>query len=279
MSPVRGRANERPNLRAKSSIRVGIGGWTYAPWRGRFYPSELPQARELEYAARNLTTIEINGTFYGPQKPATFAKWRDATPENFVFAVKAPRYATHRRTLADAGPTIDRFVRGGLLELGDKLGPINWQLMPTTRFDPADMAAFLKLLPRKVGRRELRHAIEVRHDSFRTEEFIDLARRQEVAVVLAGDSIHPQIPDVTAGFVYIRIMGTTAGPAKGYPPAALTRWARRVRCFAEGDVPTGLKCVSEHRPTHAIRDVFLYVIGGHKQANPAAAQALLQRLD
>jgi len=260
-------------------VRIGIGGWTFAPWRGILYPPGLPHARELAYAAGKLTTIEINGTFYGAQKPETFAKWREETPANFVFAIKAPRYATHRKNLAEAGPVVERFVQGGLLELGGKLGPINWQLMPTTTFDARDLTAFLRLLPRKVGRRELRHAIEVRHESFRTEEFVDLARRHEVAVILAGDSPHPRIPDITGGFLYVRIMGTTSQAAQGYPSAALARWARRARCYADGVAPADLRTLSARVPAPAGRDVFVYVIGGHKQANPAAAQALQQRLD
>src|SRR3569833_3444336 len=169
-------------------IRIGVGGWTYEPWRGAFYPDSLPQKRELEFAASKLTSIEINGTFYGSQKPATFAKWRDETPEGFVFSLKAPRYATHRRTLGEAGPTIERFLRSGVLELKDKLGPINWQLMPATKFAPPDFEAFLKLLPKEHEGRALRHAVEVRHASFRVPELEKMARHHGVAVVIAGDS-------------------------------------------------------------------------------------------
>ncbi|MBS0562615.1 MAG: DUF72 domain-containing protein, partial [Proteobacteria bacterium] len=158
-----------------SRIRVGVGGWTYEPWRGTFYPDGLKHARELEYASRKLTTIEVNGTYYGAQKPETFAKWHDETPDDFVFALKAPRYATNRRVLAEAGPAIEKFVNGGLLELKDKLGPINWQFMPTKQFDPEDFAAFLTLLPREAGGRTLRHAVEVRHESFACAEFVALA--------------------------------------------------------------------------------------------------------
>ena len=196
-------------------IRIGVGGWTYEPWRGTFYPEELVQKRELEYASRQLTSIEINGTFYGAQKPETFAKWHDETPDGFVFALKAPRYATHRSDPAGAGPTIERFVTGGILELKDKLGPINWQLMPTTKFDPVDFEAFLKLLPEKVAGHTMRHAIEVRHASFRVPEFVDMARHYGVAIVVAGDSDYPQIADPTAPFVYARIMGTQSGAAAG----------------------------------------------------------------
>ena len=193
---------------APGSIRIGIGGWTYEPWRGTFYPEGLPQKQELEHASRQLTSIEINGTYYGSQKPATYAKWRDETPDGFVFALKAPRFAMNRSVLAEAGNTIARFFAGGLLELKDKLGPINWQFLPTKKFDPADFEAFLKLLPPEAAGRKLRHVVEVRHESFRTAAFIALARAYGVGIVIAGDSSYPQIADLTAPFVYARIMGT-----------------------------------------------------------------------
>src|SRR5580692_11101666 len=177
------------------TIRIGVGGWTYEPWRGAFYPADLTQKRELEFASRQLTSIEINGTFYGAQKPETFAKWRDETPDGFVFSLKAPRFATNREVLADAGRTVARFLAGGVLELKDKLGPINWQLLPTKKFDPADFEGFLKLLPKEQSGRALRHVVEVRHESFRSPDFIALAREHGVAVVIAGDSRYPQIAD------------------------------------------------------------------------------------
>ena len=260
-------------------IRIGIGGWTYEPWRGTFYPPGLVQKRELEYAAGKLTTIEVNGTFYGAQKPETFAKWRDEAPAGFVFALKAPRYATHRRELAGAGPTIERFLGGGVLELRDKLGPINWQLMPTTKFDAADFEAFLKLLPKQAGGRLLRHAVEVRHASFRVPELVDMARQYGVAIVVAGDSEYPQIPDVTAPFVYARIMGTQSKEPLGYSPAALDLWAKRARRWAKGGVPEDLESAAPAKGKPADHDVYLYVISGHKVANPAAAQALIERIE
>lgn len=194
--------------KAKGAVRIGVGGWTYEPWRGTFYPAGLTQKRELEYASRHLTSIEINGTFYGAQKPETFAKWRDETPDGFVFSLKAPRFAAQRAVLADAGRTIARFFAGGVMELKDKLGPINWQLMPTQEFDPADFEAFLKLLPKEAAGHALRHAVEVRHASFRCAEFVALMRKHGMAAVIAGDSAYPQIADLTAPFVYARIMGT-----------------------------------------------------------------------
>ena len=259
------------------SIRIGVGGWTFPPWRGPFYPKGLAHNRELEFASRRLTSIEINGTFYRSQAPETFAKWHDETPAGFVFAVKAPRYATNRRELASAGESIERFVEGGLLELKDKLGPINWQLPPTRKLDLEDMERFLKLLPRTVAGRPIRHAIEARHPSFRSAEFVALAREQEVAIVVAGDSDHPQIADLTAPFVYARIMGTAEGEPAGYSPAALGRWAERARAWASGRHPDDLERVAGAAPRGG-RDVFLYVISGHKPSNPAAAAALIELL-
>ncbi len=185
-----------------------MGGWTYEPWRGTFYPDGLTQKRELAFASRKLSSIEINGTFYGSQKPESFAKWHDETPDDFVFALKGPRFVTNRRVLAEAGETIERFFKSGVMELKDKLGPINWQLVPTKKLDLEDVAGFLRLLPRTVDGRAIRHALEVRHDSFRSPEFVALAREHGVAIVLAGDCEHPQIADPTAPFVYARIMGT-----------------------------------------------------------------------
>jgi uncharacterized protein YecE (DUF72 family) len=245
---------------AKADVRIGIGGWTYAPWRGTFYPGTLPQKRELEYASRQLSSIEINGTFYGLQKPDTFAKWRDDTPADFVFSLKAPRFTTHRKVLGSAGDSIARFLASGVLELREKLGPINWQLAPTKQFDPEDFRSFLKLLPRKSAGRALRHAVEVRHESFHTEQFIDLLREHEIAVVMAGDSIYPQFLDMTAPFVYARIMGTKESQKMGYSKKSLDLWADRIRAWSKE------------------RDVYLYVISGDKVRNPAAATALIQRL-
>ncbi len=258
-------------------IRVGVGGWTFEPWRGVFYPEGLAQKRELEYASRKLTSIEINGTYYGSQKPESFAKWRDETPDDFVFAVKGPRFATNRRVLGEAGESVERFFRSGVMELGDKLGPVNWQFMATKKFDPDDFAAFLALLPKRVEGRDVRHAVEVRHASFAAPEFVALAREHGVAVVVAGDGDFPQIADATAAFVYARIMGTDGNEALGYPADALDRWVGRCRRWAAGEPAEGLTTVAEHLPADG-RDVFLYVISGAKALNPAAAMALIERL-
>jgi uncharacterized protein YecE (DUF72 family) len=263
---------------AAAKIRIGVGGWTYEPWRGTFYPEDLPQKRELEHASRHLTSIEINGTYYGSQKPATYAKWRDETPDDFVFSLKAPRFAMNRTVLAEAGGTITRFFNSGVSELKDKLGPINWQFLPTKQFEPADFEAFLRLLPREIAGRPLRHAVEVRHESFRTPAFIALARRYGVAVVIAGDSSYPQIADLTAPFVYARIMGTKATEALGYSEAQLVRWAARASTWAAGADPDDLEYVGSRGGSDEPRDVFLYVISGHKVHNPAAAMSLIKRL-
>jgi uncharacterized protein YecE (DUF72 family) len=246
----------------KKNIHIGIGGWNYEPWRGTFYPPGLPQRRELEYASRKLTSIEINSTYYGSQKPESFAKWRDETPEGFVFAVKGPRFATNRRVLAEAGTSIERFFTSGVMELREKLGPINWQFLPTKKFEAKDFEEFLKLLPRTVDGRAIRHAIEFRHESCDTPEFLAMLRDYGVAIVLAADSPHPRVNDSTAPFIYARLMGTSEGEPLGYAEADLQKWADQVWQW------------TPEQP----RDVFLYVISGFKTRNPAAAMAILARL-
>ena len=262
---------------AMGKVYIGIGGWVFEPWRGTFYPEKLSQKRELEYAASQLTSIEVNGTYYGAQKPESFARWHDETPDDFVFVLKGPRYATNRRVLADAGDSVERFFSGGVMELKDKLGPINWQFMATKKFDPADFEAFLKLLPKKVDGRAVRHAVEVRHDSFKVAEFVAMARAYGVAIVMAGDSEHPQIADITAPFVYARIMGTQEKHKLGYPTKTLDAWAQRAKALAAGKAPEGLETVATSKADGAVRDVYLYVISGDKVRNPAAAKALIER--
>jgi uncharacterized protein YecE (DUF72 family) len=259
-------------------IRVGVGGWVFEPWRGVFYPEGLSQKRELEYASRQLGSIEINGTYYGSQKPESFRRWVEETPEDFVFAVKGPRFATNRKVLGEAGESIERFFRSGGMELGGKLGPVTWQFMASKKFDPDDFAAFLSLLPREVEGRPVRHAVEVRHASFRVPEFVALARAHGVAVIVDADGEYPQIADVTAPFVYARIMGTTAEAKAGYAPKALDAWAERARLWAAGKAPKDLQAAAgTGAPAAKSRPVFLYVISGHKVLNPAAAQALIER--
>ena len=262
------------------AIRVGIGGWTYAPWRGPFYPEGLPHARELEYASRQLTAIEINGTYYSSQKPATFAKWRDETPDDFVFSLKASRYATNRRELAGAGESVHRFVHGGIAELGPKLGPIVWQFAPTKAFDAEDFGAFLALLPDQVDGLPLRHVIDVRHASFACQAYLDLARRHGVATVYTDSEDYPSLADRTADFVYARLMRASTAFKAGYAPKALDAWADRLRTWASGGDPADLPRVDPRQPpgvSHA-RDVFAFFINGAKERAPAAARAMIERL-
>jgi uncharacterized protein YecE (DUF72 family) len=259
-------------------IYIGVGGWTYEPWRGAFYPADLPQKRELEYMSRALTSIEINGTYYGSQKPASFIKWHGDTPADFVFSVKGPRFATNRRVLAESGESIERFFSSGVLELKEKLGPINWQFMATKKFDAEDFAKFLSLLPKEIDGRKIRHAVEVRHESFKTSDFVALAREHGVAIVTAGDSIFPSIPDPTADFAYLRIMGTKDKPKTGYSNKDIGLWAERAQTFASGNVPKDLEPIAAS-PKKEPRDVFLYVISGFKENNPIAAKTLIERLE
>jgi uncharacterized protein YecE (DUF72 family) len=241
-------------------IRVGIGGWVFAPWRGSFYPPGLTQARELDYASRHVTSIEINGTFYGAQKPASFRRWHDETPDDFIFSVKGPRYGTHRRVLAESGPSIERFFDSGVLELGAKLGPVLWQFPATTKYDAANFGAFLDLLPREHEGRTIRHVLEVRHESFADPGFSALMRRHKVAVALIDAEDQPTFDEPTADFVYARLKRAAEDVATGYEPKALESWSARARAWAKS------------------RDVFIYVINGAKIRAPAAAMALIERL-
>jgi uncharacterized protein YecE (DUF72 family) len=259
-------------------IRVGIGGWVFKPWRGEFYPEGLAQARELEYASRKLTAIEINGTFYSTQKPESFRKWAAETPDGFVFSLKAPRFATHRRVLAEAGESIERFFSSGVTELKGKLGPILWQFHPGKKFEPDDFAAFLALLPQRLDGNTVRHAVEVRHESFLTPAFITLLRKFSVAPVLVESDKHPLIADVTGDFVYARLQRTSEKEKTGYPPRALEAWAKRARTFAGGGSPVDLSTLAPASLAPAKRDVFIYMISGAKVRAPAAAMALIERL-
>jgi uncharacterized protein YecE (DUF72 family) len=272
-------AGRRGSSAAAGDIRVGIGGWVYEPWRNNFYPPGLAHARELEYASRHVTALEINATYYRLQSPTTFAKWRDATPDDFVFALKATQYATNRRVLAEAGESIGRFVTSGIAELGAKLGPIVWQFATTKQFDAADFGAFLALLPKELGALRLRHAVEVRHPSFATVEYLDLARRHGVATVFADSDEHPSFADPTADFIYARLMKTESRFASGYSADGIAQWARCGEDWAAGKEPDGLHRVeapaSEPPPR---RDVFMFFISGAKERAPAAAMATLAAL-
>jgi len=261
------------------SIHIGVGGWTFEPWRGTFYPAGLPQKRELEYASRHLTSIEINGTYYGTQKPESFARWYQETPEGFVFSLKGSRFTTNRRVLAEAGPSVERFVSSGVLLLKEKLGPINWQMLPTKKFDPDDFEAFLKLLPRQVDGQALRHVVEGRHPSFACPEFIALLRSYGVGAVLADHDSYPCLCDPTAPFIYARLQRASEDEVAGYSPEALGIWAKRAQSWAKGESPRDLPRIAPAEPKPpASRDVFIYVINGFKPKAPAAAMALMSRL-
>uniref|UniRef100_UPI0035CB5EF8 DUF72 domain-containing protein n=1 Tax=uncultured Sphingomonas sp. TaxID=158754 RepID=UPI0035CB5EF8 len=258
-------------------IRIGIGGWTYEPWRGTFFPEKWPHKRELEYAAGKLTAIEVNGTYYSSQKPATFASWAKTVPDGFVFALKASRYCTNRKVLAEAGESIARFTGQGIVELGDRLGPILWQFMATKKFEPADFEAFLTLLPAEQDGVALRHAVQVRHESFQTAEFVAMARAAGVAIVYADSADYPAIADVSGDFVYARLEAAVEEEAAGYTPAALDRWAAAARCWAEGRVVADLPYLAAPAPI-APRETFIFFINGAKVRAPHGAMALIERV-
>jgi uncharacterized protein YecE (DUF72 family) len=260
------------------AIRVGIGGWTYEPWRGGvFYPEKWPQKRELEYAARRVTAIEINGTYYSSFKPASYAQWAASVPDGFVFTLKASRYCTNRKVLAEAGESIARFVGQGIVELGDRLGPILWQFMATKTFDAEDFHAFLQLLPKEHAGVRLRHAVQVRHESFAAPDFIAMCRDAGVAIVYARSNEHPAIADVTADFVYARLECAVAEEPLGYAPADLDRLADAAKAWATGGGPDDLPLIAAPAPVRP-RETFVFFIAGAKERNPAAAQALIARL-
>jgi len=266
-------------MNGSGSIYLGIGGWNFEPWRGVFYPKGLPHAKELAYAASKLTSIEINSTFYGSQKPESFRKWASEVPDGFIFSVKGPRFATNRRVLAEAGDSIERFLNSGVMELGDRLGPLLWQFAPYKKFDPVDFRAFFALLPGKHDGRKLRHVIEVRHDSFLVPEFVALLREFGLGVVYSEHETYPEIADPTADFVYLRLQKGADTIATGYPPKQLDAWAKRLCVFAAGGVPKDLPLVDgKHAAPKTPRAVFAYVIHEGKVRAPAAAMELIARL-
>jgi uncharacterized protein YecE (DUF72 family) len=263
----------------QGSIRVGVGGWTFEPWRGEFYPKGLPQSQELAYASSHLTTIEINGTFYRTQTPKTFAKWAQETPPGFIFSVKGPRSVTNRSVLAEAGESIKWFFASGVHELGDRLGPVLWQFAPFKKFDEADFGKFLELLPQTLDGQPLRHVVEVRHRSFCTPSFVALLRRFSIAVVFAEHASYPAIADITGDFIYARLQKGDDALKTGYPPGALDAWAERARVWARGSVPEDLPLIdATHRAKKAPRDVFIYFIHEGKVRAPAAAMGLIEKL-
>jgi len=244
------------------TIRTGIGGWVYEPWRdGVFYPNGLKQADELHYASRTVRAIEINSTFYSRQKPESFAKWRDIAPDGFVFTLKGSRYVSNRRNLAEAGEGVRNFVEQGIIELGDKLGPIFWQLTKTKKFDPDEIAAFLDLLPRKHEGIALRHAIEIGHESFACAEFTELMCKVGVAIVYSEEEARAAIDEATADFGYARLQGMQADCDTGYPAEELDRLAALCRKWEDER-----------------GEAFVFLINGAKERAPAAAVALAKRL-
>lgn len=244
-------------------IFIGTGGWTFEPWRGVFYPPGLPQKSELKFMSETLTSLEINGTYYSTFKPDSWMKWRDETPEGFVFSVKASRYCTNRKVLSDMGESMTRFLGQGLSALGDKLGPINWQFMGTKKFEPEDFEGFLKLLPGEQDGVRLRHALEVRNPTFDTPQFYDLAAKYGAAIVYAVDDEAPDWPRIdqpTADFTYARLMSSREDEPTGMTSAELDVVAVQVKAWATRG------------------EVFAYFISGAKVRNPAAAQALIKKL-
>lgn len=262
---------------AVDGIRCGIGGWTYAPWRDNFYPKGLVQRRELEYASRHLACIEINGTYYGAQKPATYAKWRDETPEGFVFSAKAPMRIMQSKALAKTGPQVEDFI-GGISTLGDRLGPLLWQFDAGLKLQRDSFEAFCDLLPRDAGGRPLRHVLDVRDTGFIDAGFIALARRHGFATAFTDSLDHPSFADVTADFVYARLMRSRSSIATGYPPDELDAWAARARLWARGDQPGDLPKIVGEAPPPKQREVFIQFISAAKERNPAAAMALTAAL-
>lgn len=242
------------------TIRVGIGGWSYEPWEETFYPHKLAATKQLEYAASKVTAIEINATFYRTQSATSFKKWAGSTPDGFMFSVKAPRAAVQRKDLREAAQSIEWFFNSGVGEMGAKLGPIFWQMAPYKKFDAAEMTAYFDMLPEKLGKLKLRHAIEVRHASFTDDAFLKLARERNIAVVTVESEKHPLIIEPTADFSYARLELTRADEPTGYPKADLKRWAKTARDWEKSG------------------DVFLYFISGAKERNPAAAMAMLDLL-
>jgi uncharacterized protein YecE (DUF72 family) len=283
------------------TIRIGISGWTYPPWRGVFYPKGLPQKQELAFAAGRFRTIEINGTFYAMQRPESFSAWSEQTPADFVFSVKAPRFLTHMKRLRDIEAPLGNFLGSGLLRLGEKLGPILWQFPANFRFEPERLEAFFRLLPRDTARaaafakrhadhrlagrawtrtdatRPLRHAFEIRHESFRDRAFIDLLRRHDIALVCADAVDWLRLLDVTADFVYCRLHGSEELYASGYDDAALDSWAARVAAWAAGREPPDAARVGPRAPARK-RDVFVYFDNDAKVRAPVDAQGLMRRV-
>jgi uncharacterized protein YecE (DUF72 family) len=238
----------------------------------------VPKRSQLHYASRQLTAIEVNGTFYRLQSPAVFAKWRDETPDHFLFALKASRFTTNRRDLSEAGESVQKFLSSGITELGGKLGPILWQLAGTKKFDENEIQSFLKLLPTKHNGVALRHALEVRHESFKCEGYLESARKFGVTTVFADSDEYPSFADSTGDFVYARLMRTVSEQPTGYTKPALSKWARRCLEWSQGKTPSDLPLVEKRPSSTKPKDVFAFFISGAKERAPAAAKHLIQTL-
>ncbi|MCO5066110.1 MAG: DUF72 domain-containing protein [Rhizobiaceae bacterium] len=261
------------------TIRAGMGGWTFEPWEGTFYPDKLPRKQQLHFASRQVPTIEVNGTYYSGFTPATYAKWAAETPDDFVFSIKGNRFVTNRKVLGEAGESMAKFFAQGLEELGPKLGPIVWQFAPTKKFDASDFEAFLKLLPAKTGGLDLRHALEVRNASFAVPEFVALARKHGAAICYAHHFDYPEFADITGDFVYARLQQGSDDVATAYKPNALDKWAERAKIWASGGQPDDLPYADPGSKAAAKpRDVFVYIIHEGKVRAPQGAMALMQRV-
>jgi uncharacterized protein YecE (DUF72 family) len=260
------------------TIRVGIGGWRYDPWRETFYPRDVQQKEELRYASRRVTAIEIDSTYYRLQKPASFAKWRDETPDDFMFSLKATMFTTNRKVLAEGAGSIEWFMQSGFTELGTKLGPIVWQFATTKQFQAAEFEDWLQLLPPERDGVPLRHVLDVRHPSFRCSQYLALARRYGMATVYTDSDDYPLIPDVTGPFVYLRLMRMNAALEQGFAPEVFDQLAACARWWRDGNEPANVPRVEPAPPPAPPRDVFVYFINGAKERAPAAAMALLERV-
>jgi uncharacterized protein YecE (DUF72 family) len=290
-------------MAAPGKVRIGISGWTYKPWRGEFYPADLKQKRELEYASSTFNSIEINGTFYSLQRPTSFERWAAETPDDFVFSVKAPRFITHIRRLKDADAPVANFLASGIFNLGAKLGPILWQLPPNFHFKPEILESFFRLLPHDTeeaaarannhdkwmakraalkpgANRPMRHAMEIRHASFATPEFINLLRKYDVALVCADTVEWPRLMDLTSDFMYCRLHGSEALYASGYDDATLDQWTTRVIAWAHGNEPEDAeRIIKEKSPKRPARDVFVYFDNDAKVRAPFDAKSLTARVN
>jgi uncharacterized protein YecE (DUF72 family) len=263
----------------EGAIRTGIGGWTFEPWRGTFFPEKWPKTKELDYAASKMTAIEVNGTYYGSQKPATFAAWAKAAPEGFVFSLKASRFCTNRKVLAEGEASVQKFLTQGITELGDKLGPILWQFMPTKKFDAEDFAGFLKLLPETQDGIALTHVLDVRHESFVDPAFVALVRAHGHSIVHTDSPEFPPIGDPAGPVHYCRLMNAREEEPTGYSAAEIDQWIAAARSWAKGEAGTAFPLAAPADPAPvAPRDVFLFYINGAKVRAPHAAMATIARM-